>query len=122
MADNENGKTNAFDRKAVSGYVDRINNLMSDMESERGTFMAKCKSIRQDIAHVIAEAKDQHGIPKKEFKAVIRTRELEDKAARVRDELEAESQETFDQIRIALGDLEDLPLGQAALERARPHA
>lgn len=115
---------NGFDPNVVKGYVDRVERLLDDIESERGSFMAKCKSIREDIALVVQEAKDQHGVPKKEFKAVIKARELEAKAERIRDDLEAESQETFDQIRHALGDLADLPLGAAVLDRAsdRPEA
>lgn len=113
-------KTNSYDSQAVREYVSRIERLLEDIASERGSFMARCRTIRDDIKTVIQEAKDQHGVPKKELKAVVRTRELEAKADAIRDELEQESQETFDMIREALGDLADLPLGNAALDRARP--
>ena len=109
---------NAFQPEVVKGYTDRIERLLADIDSERGEFMSRCKAIREDIALVVQEAKDQHGIPKKEFRAVIKARELEAKADRIRDDLEADSQETFDQIRHALGDLADLPLGTAALKDA----
>lgn len=132
MADNDNAENgggvrhvgNGFDPEVVKSYCDRVENLLEDMESERGAFMAKCKSIREDISLVVTEAKDQHGIPKKEFRAVIKARELEAKADRIRDELEADAQQTFDQIRHALGDLADTPLGGAALAHAsdRPRA
>lgn len=48
----------------------------------------------------------------------MKTRQLENKLEAIRDGLQADEQETFDQIRNALGDLADLPLGQAALARA----
>lgn len=120
MADNDDyAMTNGYDSDAVKGYVERIERYLDELASERGEFMARCKVIRNNIAHVVQEAKDQHGIPKKEFKAVIKARELEAKADRIREDLEADAQATFDMIRTALGDFGDLPLGQAALERAR---
>ena len=125
MADNDNderGLTNGYDSDAVKGYVEKIEGYLDDIESERGSFMARCKTIRTNIAHVVQEARDQAGIPKREFKAVIKARELERKADRIREDLEADAQETFDQIRVALGDFSDLPLGQAALDRARPQS
>jgi hypothetical protein len=61
---------------------------------------------------------EKAGIPKREFRAVMRTRQLENKLEAIRDGLQADEQETFDQIRNALGDLADLPLGQAALAKA----
>lgn len=108
---------NGFDTDVMRGYVGRIENLLDDMERERSSFMTKCKSIRGDIALIVAEAKDVHGVPKKSLKAVVRVRELEDRADRIRDELEPEIQETFDQIRHALGDLADMPLGRATLDK-----
>lgn len=109
---------NGFDPTVVASYTERIERLLDDLASEKGSYMERCKSIRQDIAFVVQEAKDQSGIPKKEFKAVIKTRELEEKLERIREDLEGVEQETFDQIRHALGDLADLPLGGAALAKA----
>lgn len=114
---------NGLQPDAVQGFTDRIENLMDKLASEKGEYMVRCKSIREDVNLVLAEAKDA-GIPKKAFRAVIKTRELENKLDAIRDELEAETQETYDQIRHALGDLADLPLGNATLQKApdRPSA
>lgn len=95
-------------------FVGRIERLYDDLASAKGEYMRRAKTIREDIALVIDDAKTA-GIPKKELKAVIKTRDLERKAQAIRDDLEADSQETFDQIRLALGDLADTPLGEAAL-------
>jgi hypothetical protein len=85
--------------------------------------MNRARQIRDSIARVLVEAKDA-GIPKKEFKLVIRTRALENKLEAIREDLEPDEAETYDAIRTALGDLGDLPLGQAALAKAgeRPAA
>jgi uncharacterized protein (UPF0335 family) len=108
---------NQITAQSAKQYVDRIERLYDDLASEKGEYMRKAKTIREDIALVLDDAKTA-GIPKKELKAVIKTRDLERRAQAIRDDLEADSQETFDQIRVALGDLADTPLGEAALDRA----
>ena len=107
---------NGLQPAIVQGFTDRIEALMSDLATEKGEYMQRCKVIRDDIAMVLTEAKDA-GIPKKAFKAVIKTRELAARIDNLRDDLEPEQQETYDQIRHALGDLADLPLGRATLSR-----
>jgi F0F1-type ATP synthase membrane subunit b/b' len=115
--------SNGIEADLVQPFCDRIENLMDQLATEKGEYMQRCKSIREDITLVLTEAKDA-GIPKKAFKAVIKTRELEQKLEAIRDDLEAEQQETYDQIRHALGDLADTPLGGATLSKAadRPSA
>lgn len=105
---------NGFDPKTVSSFVARIESLHEDLLKERSAYMLACKQIRGDITLVLDEAKDA-GIPKRALKSVVRVRELEGKAEMVRQELEAEDQQNHDLIRQALGDLADLPLGQAVL-------
>lgn len=105
---------NGFDPSTVNSFVARIENRHDELLKERSTYMLACKGIRGEIAEILDEAKDK-GIPKRALKSVIKARELEVKAARVREELEAEDQESHDLIRQALGDLADLPLGQAVL-------
>lgn len=105
---------NGLRPEMVQDFTDRVERLMGDLLTEKGEYMQRCKVIREDIAQVIAEAKDA-GIPKKSFRAVIRVRELEQKLEAIREDLEDEARETFDQIRFALGDLQDTPLGAAVL-------
>lgn len=106
---------NGFDPKHVKNAVDRIESLKFDIASIMGQAMMRCREVHQDIKHVYQEAKDEHGIPKKALRSVIKARELERKAAAVRDDLEPEVQDEHDMIRHALGDLADTPLGRAAL-------
>jgi MoaA/NifB/PqqE/SkfB family radical SAM enzyme len=107
------GRSNGYDPEVARGFANEIDNHFRTLDSLRGAYMRDCRGVREEIAGVNDEAKDK-GIPKKEFKAVVKARILERKAEKVRDDLDAESVETFDQIRHALGDLADLPLGQAA--------
>lgn len=115
---------NGFDPDIVKGYVDRIERLDDDLAHEKGVYMEACKVIHEQRAGVIQEAKDQHGISKRALKTVVKVRGLEERAERLREELEPEIQDGFDQIRLALGDYADTPLGGAALAKApdRPSA
>lgn len=106
--------SNGFD--VAKQFVSDIERHFETLDSYRGEYMNRCRAVRDLIAQIYDRAKDA-GVPKKELKAVIKTRELERKIEELRDDLE-DGAETFDQIRHALGDLADLPLGTAALDRA----
>lgn len=105
----------------VRDFFGRIENLLDELAAEKGEYMERAREIRAGIQRVMLEA-EEAGIPKREFKAVMKTRQLENKLEAIRDGLQADEQETFDQIRNALGDLADLPLGQAALKKAEVRA
>ncbi|HEX5508772.1 MAG TPA: GapR family DNA-binding domain-containing protein [Pseudolabrys sp.] len=109
--------TNGFDPDKVKSFIERIENLQSDIRTVKAENAVRCKTIMDDIKIVLDEAKED-GIPRKELKAVLKARELERRLEETRDNLDGESQETFDQIRFALGDLAETPLGGAALARA----
>jgi len=104
---------NGFDPDLVAGFVNRIETLHDDLLSEKSDYMHRAKAIRNDVTSVYDEAKDA-GLAKKALKAVIKARDLEARAKAARDDLEDDLSDTFDNIRLALGDLADLPLGQAA--------
>ena len=110
------GKSSSFDPTKAKDFVDRIENLNADILSEQGTYMAKVKSIKEDIGVIFDEAKTA-GIPKKALRAVIKTRELQGKLEATRDDLEPEDQDSYDAVRHAIGDLAETPLGKAALAR-----
>lgn len=110
-------KSNGYEPKHVRSAVERIENLQDDIASIMSEAMNKCKAVHADIKIVLDEAKKEHGIPKAALKSVLKVRSLERKAEKVRDDLEPEIQTDHDMIRHALGDLADLPLGQAALGR-----
>lgn len=106
-----------FNSQLVGGFVRRIEHLLDQIASERGSYMAACKSLRDDIGEILDEAKEK-GVPRRELKAAIKARELTHKIEALREDFSDESRETYDQIRIALGDLADTPLGRAAARGA----
>jgi uncharacterized protein (UPF0335 family) len=109
---------NGFDPNKVREYVNQIEGHLSDLLSEQGAYMARCRGIRESITGVYDDAKAS-GIPRQELKVLIKTRELERKAIQLREDMEADQQGTFDMLRDALGDYANTPLGEAALSRAK---
>jgi len=107
----------------VRDFTHAIEKDMDRLATLKGEYMNDCRQIRDSIARTLVEAKDA-GIPKREFRLVIRTRALENKLDAIREELEPDERESYDAIRTALGDYSDTPLGQAALDKApdRPAA
>ena len=107
--------------ETVREFFGRIDVLLDELASERAEYQERAKEIRAAIQRVMLDAEDA-GIPKREMKAVLKARALEDKLAGVRKQLEPGEVETYDAIRAALGDYADTPLGRAALDKAEAHA
>ncbi len=99
---------NGFKPDQVQNVVNRIMSLKGDIRSVKAANAKRCREIMEDVAEIFDEAKS-NGIPKKELKRAIKAVELTQELAALRDELEADEQETFDQLAHALG-----PLGEAA--------
>ena len=111
-------QTNGIDADLAKAYVARVENLHADLESRKGKYMAECKTVREDITEVYAEAKAE-GIPAKALKAEVKTREFDRKKAKLKDSLDIDEMAAFEQLEEALGGLVDLPLGQAAMDAQR---
>lgn len=99
-------------------FVERIETLEADIDKEttdfKDTVLAPLKS---DVKSVYDEAKAA-GLTKKSIKAVITARKKERQALDAREKLDIADRDTFDNIRLKLGDLAELPLGKAALGSA----
>lgn len=117
MAETKNvpASSNGYDPKVLQAVVERIEDIEDEIAALTGEHLSRCKVHREGIKDILNEAKDANGIPKKELKAVLKSRKLERKAKEAREELEDDEQESYDMIRHALGDLADLPLGKHAL-------
>lgn len=110
------GKNRASPEEAGS-FVDKFEEFEAEIASERGKFAAKCKAIREKQRELLEDAKSQ-GVGKGLVKAIAKARELEAKAAAIRDEMEEDDKVFFLDIRRALGDdYSSLPLGAAAVAR-----
>lgn len=109
--------SNGYDGEKLKAYIGKIEGYFADMDSEKGAYMRRCKSIRESIAVVYEEAKAL-GIPKKVLKAHVDLRKLEGKKEDIVAKLDGDDAETFEMMADALGDFATLPLGQAAMKRA----
>ncbi|MDP2618591.1 MAG: DUF2312 domain-containing protein [Hyphomicrobiales bacterium] len=107
-------QTNGIDADMAKAFIERIENLEGQIDSERGSYMQKAKTIREDIKEVIIEAKDE-GIPSKALKAMVKDRRYDRKKAELAAGLDIDEGAAFEQMKEALGPLADTPLGEAAL-------
>jgi hypothetical protein len=110
----ENEPTEQAIREAFTGIL----NCYDELASEQGSYMQRCRSIRETMASIYDQAKSK-GITKKVLGAQVKRHLLLQKAQRVRANLEADEQNEFDMIVAQLGPLADLPLGVAALDCAK---
>lgn len=109
--------TNGFDATILKRFVGEIDKHKEAMASRQGEYMKYCRDQRELISAVFDRAKDA-GIPRAELKAALKERDLQKKIEALREDMEPEQAETFDQIKHALGMLADLPLGATALKRS----
>ncbi len=108
---------NGFDPEQVRAFVQRVEILEGEIEVFKADCKANCEPIREDIKGIIVDAEGA-GIPKKELKSVLARRAAERKIETKRDALNEYEKTNYDDLRLALGELRDLPLGQAALSKA----
>jgi uncharacterized protein (UPF0335 family) len=94
-------------------FLKRVENVLDELASERGTYMARAKDLREDIKSIYTEAKDK-GIAVPALKALVKERELQKKIAALGDGLDIDAASQFKQLADALGG----PLGEYAKRRA----
>jgi hypothetical protein len=110
----ENEPTEEAIREAFTGILD----CYEELASEQGSYMQRCRTIRETMGSIYDQAKNK-GITKKVLSAQVKRHRLLQKAQRCRADLEADEQSEFDLIVTSLGPLADLPLGEAAIESAK---
>lgn len=109
--------TNSFDPDVVNALLGKIDTYDADLLSERGSYMNKCRGIRESIQSVYDEAKAA-GIPKKELSTLVKIRKNEQKNIRLYTELESDQQHILAML-AATEKVADLPLWRSASERTR---
>jgi uncharacterized protein (UPF0335 family) len=97
-------------------FLERYERVQDDIDRILQDAKDECLPGRDDQA-VIAKEAAEAGFSKKEFKTLLRKRRLEKKLEHVADSLDDGQRETYDQFLHALGELSDLPLGQAAADK-----
>lgn len=106
---------NGYDPTIVQQFVKDIERHFETLESYRGEYMNRCKSVRELITRSKDAAKEA-GIPKKLLGALLKEREFERKIEGIRDSFEDEEDaDNYEALKDALGSLADTPLGKAAL-------
>jgi uncharacterized protein (UPF0335 family) len=94
-------------------FLQRVENLLDDLDSKRGTYKAECRVVREDIKAVYGEAKDA-GIPVRALRGLVKFRDLERKQDAIADGIsEPDEAKIYEHLRDALGEL-----GAAAADRA----
>jgi len=104
--------TNDFDPIIVNALLGKIDGFDTDLLSERGSYMSKCRNIRENIKAVYDEAK-AHGVPSKELRTLVKIRKGERRNAELFNELEADQQHTLAML-AATEKVKDLPLWRAS--------
>jgi hypothetical protein len=118
MDEQHEQRTNGPNDEHIQEAFEQILRHYEELDSERGEYMRRCRSIRDSIASVYGIASDR-GITKKLLKAKIKTHLLEKKIGDIEAEFEADERDEYERINQALGEYRDTPLGQAALSRAQ---
>jgi uncharacterized protein (UPF0335 family) len=113
---------NQINPDAAKRWVGEALRVYDALEELKVENMNKARTIRGRLPGIYESAKAE-GLPVKALKIVVKEELLKRKLALLEGQIEAlepddsEDQETLDQLREALGPLEDLPLGQAAINR-----
>jgi hypothetical protein len=116
LARQANQNTNSPSEDDVQSAVAHVEQCYSDLASERGIYMSKCKKIREVMAGDYDRASDQ-GISKKLLKKIIKERELERKIGALTDDLEDDERSEHAMLVEKLGEFANTPLGKAALAK-----
>jgi uncharacterized protein (UPF0335 family) len=98
-------------------FLERIESINGDLESEKAAYMNKAKALREDIKTVVDEAKEE-GVPKKALKGLVKYRQLERQQSKIGSGMDIADQGTFESLVAALGQLDGTPLGDAAKDAA----
>jgi uncharacterized protein (UPF0335 family) len=109
--------TNGFKGDLLRGYINRVENMETEIGSVMGTAMREVKTLRDDIKEIFSEAKE-NGVPTKALKAELKLRKLDRDKNKVIAGLAEEDADTLELIQEALGDFASSPLGAAAVSRA----
>lgn len=108
-----------FDASKVPSYVERVEDVQSQIDEIMEDAREKCAPLREDIEAIKKEAHEEFSIPRRELNAKISERKLRRKADAVRGRLSPEQQDNFDIMSKSLGELADTPLGRAALDKSK---
>jgi hypothetical protein len=109
-------QSNAIEPVVAKRWVGEIESKFDELDSERGSYMSRCKGIREQIKE-LKQAAENAGVPRRGLNHLLKRRTLAGKLKAHEDDAEPEVVETADMIDDALGGekgMAGLPLGAAA--------
>lgn len=109
--------TNAIDPTTAQRFIGEIESCLEELLSERGSYMAKCKTIRERIKDWKERAGDA-GISRKALNTELKRRDLQGKIDGLTEDWEEEDVEQLELLQTALGVFGDTDLGKAAIAKA----
>jgi uncharacterized protein (UPF0335 family) len=95
-------------------FLQRIEELDEELDSEKGAYMATCRTLRSRRKDVFGDAKGA-GIAVKPLKAVVKRRKLENKIAGLPSEFDIDESAQYEALAAAFA---GTPFGDFAAERA----
>lgn len=107
--------SNQYDPEVVNALLGKIDGFDDDLASEKGSYMSRCRNIRESIKAVYDEAK-AHGVPQKELRTLVKIRKHEKSASKLYHELENDQQVNLAML-AATEAVADLPLWRSATDR-----
>jgi Uncharacterized protein conserved in bacteria (DUF2312) len=107
-------QTNDYDPHVINALLGKIDGYDRDLLSERGSYMATCRGIRESMKAVYDEAKTA-GIPTKELRTLVAIRKNERKNTELFNELEGDQQDNLARL-AATEKVKDLPLWRASFD------
>ena len=108
--------TNEITEESTRPFVEKIDSFEAELLSEKGSYMARCRSLKDAIKEVYEEASSS-GIRRPSLKAAMKRAGLVRKINTIDLTLEADAKEVYDQLNTVIEGMEGLPLGDAALQR-----
>jgi uncharacterized protein (UPF0335 family) len=95
-------------------FLQRIEEIDEELDSEKGAYMATCRTLRSRRKDVFGDAKGA-GIAVKPLKAVVKRRKLENKIAGLPSEFDIDESAQYEALAAAFA---GTPFGDFAAERA----
>lgn len=110
--------TSAFKPGIAKDYAEEYEELQAEIDAIGNSFAKKAQPKRDAQKEIVKRAAED-GIPKKEFRALLRWRRLLSKADAVAEQLDDDQKDNFDKLKRA-APWHSTPLGEAA-EAAAAH-
>ena len=111
--------TNGYSSDLVKGLFAEIDRQDDELASLRGSYMADCQGPRAAIKEIKGRAREE-GINLVAFNELLAQHRSARAEQKRLSQLEPDDLDAFNLLEQALGEFVDTPLGEAALNRAKP--